>query len=691
MAAPQTVNFKLGTAEISLETGQIARQAHGAVVARQGKAFVLATLVSAATPSKADFFPLTVSYREKMAAAGRIPGNYFRRETRLGEPEILASRLIDRALRPLFAKGYRYETQIEVVVYSADPAVDLVTLGLLAAGMAAHLSDVPFEGPVAGARVLRSGSKFICGPARSSQGDIDLTLACTRGGLVMMEGCAALVPEADLLDTIEAAQDQLAPALDAMDALRELAGRAKRSAPEPAFAAGQLDALEAQHSAALAEAFAIQEKAARQTALAEIRSAALDGVDDRQIQAAFDALHKQVARTETVAGRRIGGRRADEIRPIECMIGLLPANHGSALFTRGETQALVSATLGGERDGQDIERLTGSKRERFLLHYNFPGYSVGEARPNRGPGRREIGHGHLARMALEAVMPPLDAYPYTKRVVSDITESNGSSSMATVCGGTLALLAAAVPLTAPVAGIAMGLIDHGGQTVILSDILGDEDHLGDMDFKVAGTRDGVAALQLDNKLGSLPRALLERALEQARVGRAHILDCMQPAIDALPSTPPAHVPHHARTRINQGRIGVLIGPGGKRLHQIQNKTGARLEVNQDGTVLIMGKNEAATRAALRAVHEISIELVKGGIYIANISSVKGFGAFARIADHEGLIHVSEWSKDRLETLEGLVSPGQKVLIRVLGADDRGRLKLSRKQALNASELEAING
>jgi len=478
--------------------------------------------------------------------------------------------------------------------------------------------------------LVRRGESHLPFPASklADGADLDLVLSRTREGLVMVEGSARRVPESALLDAFDAASAALAPVLDAMSRLRESAGRPKRIVEPPP--------------------------------------------EDAEVLA---------ARARVLDGERADGRAPTEIRAIRTETGLLPGSHGSALFTRGDTQALVTATFGGNRDAQDVETLWGNRRERFLLHYNFPSYAVGEVRPNRGPGRREIGHGHLARRALAGVMPPKSSWPYTTRLVSDITESDGSSSMATVCGGCLALLDAGVALEAPVAGIAMGLVASGERYVVLSDIRGAEDHAGDMDFKLAGPADGLTAVQLDNKLGAVPRDVLAAALEQAAVGRRHILEAMQPAIDALAEAR-THAPKHARVDIPQRHIGKLIGPGGRNLQGIQQRTGAKIDVSDDGTVLILGRDPESTREAVRAVEAVAVELKKGALYVGSVVSTKNFGAFVRIGEHEALVHNSEGGEGH--------EIGAEVLVRVLGADAKGRLKLSVSAAAGASRADAVN-
>ena len=664
-----TQTFAIGETEITLMTGRMARQAHGAVELHQGATRILATVVGSKDDSDADFFPLTVDYRERAAAAGRIPGNYFRRETRPGDHETLTSRVIDRALRPLFAKSLRAEVQIAVTVHSAEPDADLAGLALIAAGAAVHLSDLPFDGPVAALQLAQRGKRIDLqvSDANCKGADLSLVVAATRRGPVMMEGEGNEVAESMVVDALQAACDALIPAFDAMDALRADAGVAKREVPAKATAATPLDP-------ALFAAVQSEDKHARAAARRALRADAEDPIE-------ADARLRHAIRSAAIDGERLDGRGPTDIRPIDCVVGLLPVCHGSALFTRGETQVLASTTLGGQREGQDVDRLFGMTRQRFLLHYNFPSFSVGEVRRGRpGPGRRELGHGNLARRALIPVMPPASKYPYTIRVLADVTESNGSSSMASVCAGTLAMLGAGVPLTRPVAGIALGLVVEGDRHQILSDILGDEDHLGDMDFKIAGTAEGITAIQLDNKLGALDPAMLAAALDQARVGRLHILEKMAPAIEAAQASVPSHVPRYERIKVHPSRIGLVIGPGGKHLKELQARTGAKVEVNQDGTVIVMGRDRASTREAVRAIEAISIELKTGGLYLGEVRSVKDFGAFVRISDHDGLVHRS--------VLKGEPNAGDPMLVRVLGADDRGRLKLA--HAHDAAEIDALN-
>jgi polyribonucleotide nucleotidyltransferase len=538
--------------------------------------------------------------------------------------------------------------------------------------------------------VLRnSAGLHLPGHGKGDKADLDLIIAAGPDGVVMMEGTADQVGDIDIVIALESARGALEQALTEIDALRTEAGRAKRSYDAPPDYTPLANALGQSLSAALQTALAEPDKHARRASLQQLRADAI-AEHGSDASPAFDHAMQQHLRAAALEGRRIGGRALDEVRPIECEAGLLPANHGSALFTRGETQVLVSATLGSHRDARDQERLTGGTKERFMLHYNFPSFSVGEARAHRGPGRRELGHGRLAHRALASVMPDNAQFPYTVRVVSDVTESNGSSSMATVCGATLAMANAGVPLVAPVAGIAMGLLRTADRWVVLTDILGDEDHLGDMDFKVAGTETGITTLQLDNKLGVLPTSVLAEALAAAASARRHILSEMRAVLEAQSGQPSEAAPQHARVKINPSRIGALIGTAGRNLQQLQNKTKAKIEVNQDGTVLIFGRDAKSTAAAIKAIEQIDAELKKGGLYLGTVVSMKDFGAFVRIGELEALVHVSELDTQRVTDPKTVVSIGDEVLVKVLGTDSRGRVKLSRKAALGSDKADAIN-
>ena len=681
------VSIDLGGRTVTLETGRLARQAHGAVVVRDADTFVLGTVVCAPEPRPGvDFLPLTVDYREMMAAGGRIPGGFLKREGRAGELQILTARLIDRSLRPLLPSTWRCETQVQITVFGAGPESDLESVGILAAAAALHISDVPFDGPVAGLRVARNQGHLIALPSRAelATADVDMTISASRAGLVMMEGQAGLISDEAMVAVLQETQGLLGPVLDAMDALREAAGRPKRdiptdpdAAPIAALVPQVAEAVGDAVNAALEAPLKVDRSEGLRAAKADAVALLSDGEDERLAGAAFEAFLKKRARSRTLNLQRMGSRAPDTVRAISGEAGLLPGNHGSAVFTRGDTQALVSCTLGEPRDAQRFEGVHGTDHRAFLLHYNFPAYSVGEARPNRGPGRREVGHGALARRALEVVLPPRDAFPYVVRVVSDVTESDGSSSMATVCGGCLAMMDAGVPVEAPVAGIAMGLVSDGERSVVLSDICGAEDHLGDMDFKVAGTRDGISAIQMDNKLGSLPVELLRKALRQATAGRRHILDEMASLLDAPREAVAAGAPRTETIQVDPKKIGRIIGKGGATIKDLQRSTRTKIDVNDDGRVVIMSRDPDAIAAAAARIAGLTMELRVGGVYPARIEDVKDFGVFVRFGEHSGLVHRSEWSEGG--GLEG-ASAGGEVSVQLVAINEKGQLVLSRRAA-----------
>lgn len=631
--APHTVEARLGEHTIRFETGRIARQADGAVVVRCGDAWVLAAVVARGDGPPRDFLPLTVEYRERMAAVGRIPGNYFRRETRQNEGEILVSRLIDRSLRPLFPAGYCETVQLSVTVFSADRTVDLPSLAILAAGAALHISDIPFDGPVAGAAFVRQGHDLYPMPPADGPepGTLELTLSATPKGVVMLEAGSSGIAGPALAETIAGATYAFGSVFEAMDALRVAVGAGTRTVePMP-------DPHEPPSTAARAD-----------------------------------------------------GRAPDALRPLAAEIGLLPGTHGSALFTRGRTQALATATLGGARDARDQERLHGNASERFMLHYNFPSYSVGElGGPRGGPGRREIGHGNLAQRALTPVLPDAKAFPYTVRVTSDITESDGSSSMATVCAASLALMDAGVPIETPVAGVSLGLVEVDGAPVLLTDLTAAEDHAGRMDLKVAGTAEHLTALQLDNKIGSLSIDILTQALTRARTALNVILAHMDSTIETPRARVASHAPQFARTRISPDQVGALVGTGGKRIQDIQTATRTRIDVRDDGEVKIHGRDVRGLEEALRRVQAAVVDLADGRVYRAIVTGLKDYGAFVRIGEHEGLVHVSELADPTPATPEVVVQIGDFTVVRVLGRDKRGRVRLSRKAALGVDPSEVI--
>jgi polyribonucleotide nucleotidyltransferase len=681
-------SVKIAGTELVFETGRIARQAHGAVLARCGDNVVLATVTAAANPKPGtDFLPLTVEYREKFAAAGRIPGGFLRREGRITDHEVLCSRLIDRTLRSLFPDGYHNEVQVQVQVLSAEPTSDLESLAMLAACAAMHVSPVPAKGPAGGLRIQRVHGQWIAfaGKLQREQADLELSVGFGPDGLVMLEGEAREVDEATALAGVAQAAEWIQRCQKALDELRGQAGKPKQQVPP----APELPSLPAATAAALRTALTITTKAERRAAVAAAEAewlAAVEGEQVSAVRAAFAAATWQETRELVLCGHRLDGRSATQVRPIWSEVGLLPRAHGSALFTRGETQAIVTCTLGSPDDAQRIDGLAADgATERFLLHYNFPPYSVGETRPLRGPGRREIGHGSLARRGLRCVLPA--EFPFTIRIESEITESNGSSSMATVCGGAMAMLHAGVPLARPVAGIAMGLVSDGTRHAVLSDILGDEDHLGDMDFKVVGSDRGITAIQLDNKLGGLPDEVLARALAQARDGRLHILGEMQRTI-ATPATPSRFVPRALCIHIMPDAVGALIGARGANIKGITESTGARVSVGDSGEVLVYATDQNSAQRAAIMVQRSAGVLKVGRCYRGTVTGVKDFGAFVRInAVNEGLVPIEELDKAPVRHAGDIAREGEEMVVVVLGADDRGRLRLSRRQALGVDDSQ----
>jgi len=688
--------------EIVLETGRMARQADGACVVRCGDTAVLVTAVGEAAPRPGmDFFPLTVEYRESYAAAGRIPPVFGRREARPGDHEILSSRVIDRSIRPLFPDGYRAEVQVLVTVLSAEPDVEPGPLALVGASAALSLSDIPWGGPVAGARFSGRAGALAAFPSLTERAGagLDLTVSVGPQGLVMVEGQADEVPEEELVKALVHAQRELLPLLAAQERLRAAAGRPKRPFAVPALPSEVRDAAAAWREE-LRAALQVPQKRARRDAVRATQDRALAALRERWPEGpaaasaapAFDALRHDEARALILEGRRMDGRGFEDVRPIAIEAGLLARTHGSALFTRGETQALATATLG---TGGDVLRrgdLFGDRRERFFLHYNFPPFSVGETRAIRGPGRREVGHGMLAERALRAVLPDEDDFPYTLRVVSDILESNGSSSMATVCAGCLALMDAGVPLKRPVAGVAMGLVKEGERVAVLTDILGDEDHLGDMDFKVCGTEGGVTALQMDIKMEGLTEELLARALDQARRGREHILGEMARALPAPRPDLSRHAPRLLSIRIRPERIRDVIGPGGSIIRGIIEETGATVDVGDDGLVRVASSDVQAAREALRRVELLTAEAEVGAVYAAVARTVRDQVAFVELfPGTEGVLHISEVAPQRIDRVGDHVRQGEVVNVRVLGVDPKGRIRVSRKAALDADPTEVRGG
>ncbi|WP_242393765.1 polyribonucleotide nucleotidyltransferase [Anaeromyxobacter oryzisoli] len=693
----------VGGKEITLETGKIAKQAHGAVWVRAGDSIVLVTAVSAAEKKEGiDFFPLTVDYQEKLFAAGRVPGNYFRREGRPTEKETLTSRLVDRSCRPLFPEGYANETQIIATVVSFDQETDTDVLALTGASAALQISDIPFNGPIAGVRVGRLNGQFVANPsiAQRAECDLDVVMAASKDALVMVEGGAAEVSEAVMIDALLFGHAAVKGLLEAQDALREATGNKPKRAFEPPKNDLELRAkVKALTWEKVKEAYGRDEKHDRYGRLSEIKKELLAALKEeaagdaaklanlvlreKEIKGYYeDVKYEYMRRMITDGGRRIGGRGTTDIRKITCEVGLLPRVHGSALFTRGETQALVATTLGTAEDEQRIEMLTGMSFKKFMLHYNFPPFSVGEVKFLRSPGRREIGHGALAERALRQVMPDPDKFPYTVRVVSDIMESNGSSSMASVCGGCLSLMDAGVPIKKPVAGIAMGLIKEGEKIAILSDILGDEDHLGDMDFKVCGTADGITSIQMDIKIGGVTRDILEKALAQAAQGRAHILGEMAKALQTPRASISAYAPRITTIKIRPERIKDIIGPGGKTIKDITARTGTSINIEDDGSVSIASPNNEKVEAAIKMIRSLTQEAEVGKTYLGTVRKIAEFGAFVEIfPGTDGLVHISELADKRVKSVSDVLSEGEEVLVKVISVDRSGKIRLSRKEAL----------
>ena len=674
--------------DIHLETGRIARQADGAVVLRFRQTVILATAVAAPEPRPGvGFFPLTVEYREKLSAAGRIPGSYFRREGRITDAEVLVSRLVDRTIRPLFPKGFACETQVLLTVLSADEEVEPSGLAIVAAAAALEVSDIPFGAPAAGVRIARHAGQWSVFPSRRQRlgAEVDLVVSASEQGLIMVEGEARQASEERVMAALTRGAEVCRSLAGGIGELGRRVGRARRPWSPPPID----ETLAAEVAAAAAEpisrAFGSGSKAERRARLDQARREVAAGHPERVEEAAalFDGeVSRYLRRAIVLEQRRPDGREPEEIRPISGEAGWLPRPHGSAIFTRGETQALVTCTLGTVGDEQRYETLEGSASQRFLLHYNFPPYSVGEVRPQRGPGRREIGHGDLAHRALSPVLPSADDFAYTIRLVSDISESNGSSSMATVCGGCLALMDAGVPISAPVAGIAMGLIHEADRYVVLSDILGEEDHLGDMDFKVAGTRQGVTAIQMDNKLGALPEQVLSEALEQARRGREHILGEMEKILDSPREDLAASAPRVQTLRIRPERIGAVIGPGGKTIQEIQANASCRVDIRDDGLVRIYSDDAIGARKARSRIEALTLEPEVGRVYTGKVIVVRDFFAVVQIAPHvEGRLHVSEVENRRVGKVGDVLSVGDETQVRVQGVDRQGRIVLSRRAAM----------
>ena len=698
--------FQYGDHEVTLETGRIARQASGSVMVTMGSTSVLCTVV-AEQKAKAGqpFFPLSVHYIEKTYSVGKIPGGFFKREARPNEKETLTSRLIDRPIRPLFEDGFMNEVQVVCTVMSADKETDPDIPAMIGTSAALALSGCPFNGPIGGARVgFTEASGYILNPSYSALADsqLDMVVAGTKDAVLMVESEAKELTEDQMLGAVLFAHQEMQAVINAINELVSEAGKPRWDWQAPQADAELVEAVEAAASGPLGEAYRITEKTERYERVGQVKDdvvaqlATEDGPAEDDIKDIFKSLEKQIVRGRILAGEpRIDGRDNRTVRAIACEVDVLAKAHGSALFTRGETQAIGAVTLGSTRDAQIIDALEGERRDPFMLHYNFPPYSVGEAGRIGFTGRREIGHGRLARRGLAAVLPSEDEFPYTVRVVSEITESNGSSSMASVCVGSLSMMAAGVPLSAPVAGIAMGLVKDGNQFAVLTDILGDEDHLGDMDFKVAGTAKGVTALQMDIKIEGINEEIMERALEQALEARLHILGQMNTVLDAPREITSENAPSMTTLKVDQDKIRDIIGKGGATIRQITEESGATVDIDDDGTVKVFGQNAAARDAAIEMIQSITAEAEVGAIYTGKVARIVDFGAFVTILPgKDGLVHISQIAEERVENVADYLSEGQEVQVKVLDVDQRGRIKLSMREvaadaadSLDAAEPE----
>jgi polyribonucleotide nucleotidyltransferase len=686
---------------LSIESGRLAKQASGAAVVSYGETVVLVTVVAASTPRDGvDFFPLTVDYQERTFAAGKIPGGFFKREGRPSEREILVSRLVDRALRPLFPDEFFNETQVIASVLSIDRENDPDTVALIGASAALEVSDIPFRGPIAGVRIGRLRGALVVNPLQSEQekSDINLFVAAGRDAIVMVEGGGRIVPEEDMLEALFLAQEAVKPVLDMQDEIKRVTGKPKRPVsvvPPDSALTERVKALAGDKLRAALTVVAKHERAAAVAALKQEVQDALAGEyagREQEVEKVFEDLTAATLRAMVVQeNRRVDGRGPADIRPISCEVSVLPRTHGSALFTRGETQALVVTTLGTASDEQKIDALIGEQYKKFMLHYNFPPFSVGEVRPLRGPGRREIGHGALAERALQAVLPAEEEFPYTIRTVSEILESNGSSSMATVCGGTLSLMDAGVPIKAPVAGIAMGLIKEGEEIRILSDIVGDEDHLGDMDFKVAGTAQGITALQMDIKVTGVTRDIMRHALYQARDGRLHILAQMAKALEAPRPEVAQNAPRILTLKVKPEKIRELIGPGGKMIRSIIEETGVKIDVEDDGTVYVASQDEESMSRAVARINRVTAEAEIGKVYKGVVRKIVDFGAFVEILPGtDGLVHISQLGPGRVRRVSDVLKEGDEILVKVLEIDRQGKIRLSQREALEGHGARGEN-
>ena len=690
------VETDIGGRTMAFETGKMAKQTSGSVVVTCGDTMVLVTAVAEKKSKDMGFLPLTIEYQERMYAAGRIPGSYFRREIgRPSEKEVLTCRLIDRPLRPLFPKGYMSETQVIITVFSADQEIDPDILAMNGASTALAISDIPWKGPIAATRVGYLDGEYVLNPSKSQleKSAMNLVIAGTEKAVVMVEGRTGELAEDVILEAIFFGHESIQPLIKMQNDLRDEIGKPKREVSPPEVNETLLAKVEEVAAAGMEEVVTTADKMDRGDRYDLLKEEVISQIDEDLYEKegeVFDLLSgykKRVMRERIVdKGERLDGRSFEDVRPISCEVGVLPRAHGSALFTRGETQAMVVSTLGSERDEQHLEGLGGDVYRRFMLHYNFPPFCVGEVRFMRGPSRRDIGHGTLARRGIEAVLPDGEAFPYTMRVVSEVLESNGSSSMATVCGGSLALMDAGVPIKSPVSGVAMGLIKEGDKVVILTDILGDEDHLGDMDFKVVGTRDGITSLQMDIKIDGVDREIMSRALAQAKDGRLHILGKMEEAIKGPREDVSEHAPKYITLKIHQDKIRDIIGPGGKVIREMTAEFESKIDVEDDGTIKIFSTSAEKGAALVKHIEGLTAMPEIGKIYEGEVKTVKDFGAFVQILPGtDGMVHISELKNERVNKVTDVLKEGDIVKVKVLDIDSRGRIRLSRKAALGAGE------
>jgi polyribonucleotide nucleotidyltransferase len=699
-----TREISVGGRTISLETGRLAKQADGAVLVRSGDTVVLVTACAAVNPREGiDFLPLTVDYREYTYASGRIPGGFFKREGKPSEKEVLTSRLIDRPIRPLFVSGWRRETQIIALLVSADAENDSDVLAITGASAALALSSIPFTRTIAGVRIGQVDGEFVVNPTfeQRRRSRLDLVVAGTKEAIMMVEAGAKEVSEEEMVQALEHAHAAIKEIIAGIDALAASLGKKKTEVSVRAIDASFRREVEDKAYGPLAEAMRIKEKLENYSAVDAVLATLMAGIPEEEVERRADAksifkeLKERVMKDEALErGRRLDGRKFDEIRPITIEVGVLPRTHGSTVFTRGETQALVTSTLGTAEDQQKIELVDGETWKRFMLHYNFPPFSVGEVQFLRGPGRREVGHGALAERALASMVPPEESFPYTIRVVSDILESNGSSSMASVCGGSLAMMDAGVPLKASVAGVAMGLLmnEQSGHYAVLSDIAGAEDHYGDMDFKVAGTRDGITALQMDIKVSGITTEIMRKALEQARQGRFFILDKMEAVLKAPRADVSAHAPRIVTIRIPVDKIRDVIGPGGKMIRSIIERTGVKIDVEDDGRVNVASADEASAQKAIGIIQELTATPELNKTYLGKVQRITDFGAFVEIMPGlDGLLHVSEIAHYRVKDVRDELNEGDQVMVKVINIDPSGKIRLSRKALLAPEEGQAPSG